>query len=356
MMVPDPMCPNCRGEFVEKIESDNDPRTFIQPNPQNESGGDGQQDAGFGEPLNLEDLLRVFQFAMQHQQQQQQPQRSGQMFGGGTSFVISSGPMGTTFSHSSGPPSSEQPQTMEAQTDTTSENTGRDGLHQQPQGPPSFLSGISGLLSRLGIEFQYTTSTDPAVLQGTPFGGLLGGMGGGGSMGSTGLFPLVGNPGDYAWGQGGLDDIITRMMELQSRQNGPVGATDEIIDNIPHHKLTSEELEAKTECSVCKDEFNLEDNLLQLPCKHIFHEDCIKPWLKVSGTCPTCRFSLVSDNNHSAHPGDSPSGSGGHDSTTRLPGAFPTSANTGRDAGNNSNSANDEHQGNDGYPVMESLD
>jgi len=35
-------------------------------------------------------------------------------------------------------------------------------------------------------------------------------MGGGG-----GLFPMVGNPGDYAWGQGGLDDIVSQMMELQ---------------------------------------------------------------------------------------------------------------------------------------------
>lgn len=30
-----------------------------------------------------------------------------------------------------------------------------------------------------------------------------------------GFLPMAGNPGDYAWGQRGLDDIITQMMELQ---------------------------------------------------------------------------------------------------------------------------------------------
>ena len=60
------------------------------------------------------------------------------------------------------------------------------------------------LLNRLGIEIHYTT--DPAALSG----------GFGGPMGFGGGFPpMVGNPGDYAWGQRGLDDIITQMMELQ---------------------------------------------------------------------------------------------------------------------------------------------
>lgn len=33
--------------------------------------------------------------------------------------------------------------------------------------------------------------------------------------GFGGLFNMVGNPGDYVFGQGGLDDVITQMMELQ---------------------------------------------------------------------------------------------------------------------------------------------
>lgn len=30
-------------------------------------------------------------------------------------------------------------------------------------------------------------------------------------------------------------------------------------------------------------------------CRHIFHPDCLQPWLKTNGSCPVCRFSLVPD-------------------------------------------------------------
>ena len=53
------------------------------------------------------------------------------------------------------------------------------------------------------------------------------------------------------------------------------------------------------DCAVCKETFKLEaedpDELVvvTLPCKHPFHEPCIIPWLKSSGTCPVCRYVLV---------------------------------------------------------------
>lgn len=30
--------------------------------------------------------------------------------------------------------------------------------------------------------------------------------------------------------------------------------------------------------------------MVTLPCQHPFHEPCITPWLKSSGTCPVCRY------------------------------------------------------------------
>lgn len=40
------------------------------------------------------------------------------------------------------------------------------------------------------------------------------------------------------------------------------------------------------DCSVCKEDFVLEESVIELPCMHLYHDDCINPWLKVNGTCP----------------------------------------------------------------------
>lgn len=44
-----------------------------------------------------------------------------------------------------------------------------------------------------------------------------------------------------------------------------------------------------TECSICIDKFSKSSDVIQLECNHIFHEECIKQWLKTSKTCPVCR-------------------------------------------------------------------
>jgi E3 ubiquitin-protein ligase RNF115/126 len=29
-----------------------------------------------------------------------------------------------------------------------------------------------------------------------------------------------------------------------------------------------------------------------MPCGHIYHPECLKPWLETNHTCPVCRFEL----------------------------------------------------------------
>ncbi|GAB4857631.1 hypothetical protein Ancab_015537 [Ancistrocladus abbreviatus] len=55
--------------------------------------------------------------------------------------------------------------------------------------------------------------------------------------------------------------------------------------------LFDEELRARdTLCCVCLGEFELREELRQVPsCKHVFHADCIRHWLRANATCPLCR-------------------------------------------------------------------
>ncbi|XP_074288133.1 E3 ubiquitin-protein ligase RING1-like [Silene latifolia] len=48
-------------------------------------------------------------------------------------------------------------------------------------------------------------------------------------------------------------------------------------------------------CAVCMTEFELNSEVKQMPCKHLYHPECILPWLKMHNSCPVCRFELPTD-------------------------------------------------------------
>jgi hypothetical protein len=46
-----------------------------------------------------------------------------------------------------------------------------------------------------------------------------------------------------------------------------------------------------TKCSITQEEFNDDDEVIQLPCNHCFTEEAIMNWLtKEKGECPVCRY------------------------------------------------------------------
>ncbi|GKD16707.1 E3 ubiquitin protein ligase RING1-like protein [Tanacetum coccineum] len=45
-------------------------------------------------------------------------------------------------------------------------------------------------------------------------------------------------------------------------------------------------------CPVCKEQFVINDLVKKLPCKHIYHVECIVPWLECNSSCPVCRFEM----------------------------------------------------------------
>lgn len=105
---------------------------------------------------------------------------------------------------------------------------------------------------------------------------------------------FMGNPGDYAWGREGIDTIVTQLLN-QMETSGPPPLAKDKIDEIPKVEITSDEVDKKLQCSVCWEDFRLQEIVRKLPCLHIYHENCIVPWLDLHGTCPICRKSLAGD-------------------------------------------------------------
>lgn len=48
-------------------------------------------------------------------------------------------------------------------------------------------------------------------------------------------------------------------------------------------------LEHHQHCSVCLGEFRPHTSITPLPCRHVFHERCIKGWLRHAAVCPMCK-------------------------------------------------------------------
>ena len=48
-------------------------------------------------------------------------------------------------------------------------------------------------------------------------------------------------------------------------------------------------------CTICLDEFKLEQSIIRFPCKHNYHINCIKEWLcNNSNKCPLCKIPVIS--------------------------------------------------------------
>jgi len=104
-------------------------------------------------------------------------------------------------------------------------------------------------------------------------------------------FNLGSSFGDYVWGPNGLDNIITQLLN-QLESTGPPPADKTKIDSIPTVITTQKEVDENAECAVCRSEYTLGEECKRLPCDHMFHNNCIDPWLQMHDSCPICRCNL----------------------------------------------------------------
>lgn len=85
-----------------------------------------------------------------------------------------------------------------------------------------------------------------------------------GGMENSPMF-FMGNPGDYAWGREGIDTIVTQLLN-QMDTAGPPPLPKDKIDEIPNVKINESDIENKLQCSVCWEDFVLDEDVRKLPC------------------------------------------------------------------------------------------
>lgn len=73
-------------------------------------------------------------------------------------------------------------------------------------------------------------------------------------------------------------------------------AAKSVVESLPSVLLTEEEVaNADAVCAVCKDGILVDERVKRLPCSHLYHNECILPWLAIRNSCPLCRFELPTD-------------------------------------------------------------
>ncbi|KZT27535.1 hypothetical protein NEOLEDRAFT_1240111 [Neolentinus lepideus HHB14362 ss-1] len=320
IMAPDPRCASCHGTFVEKIENpQDDPREFAMHGP----GGDDVPE--------LDQFVMGLHQLLAHPRPRSptprpsspgtSPTRSGVRIelsrsrpGAGLSTFIIGGP--NTLGRAPG-----------------DRDRDRDGPHLP--GSPMFMRRNSGdrdpdnaIAGNVMMQYLISMlSQRPGQRGGDPLGGF------GGLFGPSFGDMDGGRWGDYVFSQDALDQIMTQLME-NSNAHRPVPAPEDVVNKLPREILEIGSPLLEKDCAVCKEQFKLgtedpdEQVVVTLPCKHPFHEPCIMPWLKSSGTCPVCRYQLVAQPSQEHGPGSPPhtGGSSGRpgsppNNRSRSPGA-----------------------------------
>ncbi|CAL9768082.1 unnamed protein product [Musa acuminata subsp. burmannicoides] len=96
-----------------------------------------------------------------------------------------------------------------------------------------------------------------------------------------------------------LDNAIeASLQEIGAGPQRPPPASKEVVANLPVVTVTEEimaRLGSETECAVCRENLAIGDKMQELPCKHLFHPPCLKPWLDEHNSCPICRHELRTD-------------------------------------------------------------
>ncbi|KAL0404757.1 UNVERIFIED_CONTAM: E3 ubiquitin-protein ligase RZF1 [Sesamum radiatum] len=102
--------------------------------------------------------------------------------------------------------------------------------------------------------------------------------------------------GDYFIGPG-VEEFLEHV--TRDDQRVPPPASRSSIDALPTIKISKKHVRADSTCAVCKENFELGSKVRKLPCKHLYHSDCIVPWLEQRSSCPVCRQELTSQPSNS---------------------------------------------------------
>ncbi|KAJ8985355.1 hypothetical protein NQ317_008386 [Molorchus minor] len=71
----------------------------------------------------------------------------------------------------------------------------------------------------------------------------------------------------------------------------PPPASKSAVEALPNENISKEGLQ----CPVCLKDHTKGEVAKKMPCNHLYHGECIMPWLSKTNSCPLCRYELPTD-------------------------------------------------------------
>eukprot|EP00741_Cyanophora_paradoxa_P005362 tig00000880_g5200.t1 len=92
-----------------------------------------------------------------------------------------------------------------------------------------------------------------------------------------------------------VDNLLTHLMENDESSRKKAPTLKSVVQSLAKVRINEGHMRAESKCSVCREDWSLGDEAKELPCRHVFHDECIIPWLEQHNTCPLCRHELPVD-------------------------------------------------------------
>jgi len=98
---------------------------------------------------------------------------------------------------------------------------------------------------------------------------------------------------------------VQRRMEAGRRETDQPVAVREVeaapapakrwaVEALQGERVRSGEGEEERECVICLERMVVGEEVIRMPCFHVYHKDCIIRWLDRNHFCPFCHFKLPS--------------------------------------------------------------
>ncbi|XP_066363190.1 E3 ubiquitin-protein ligase RDUF2-like [Miscanthus floridulus] len=116
----------------------------------------------------------------------------------------------------------------------------------------------------------------------------------------SGLRPLPDSMSDFLMGSG-FERLLDQLAQIEAgglaaaRARDAPPASKAAVESMPVVSVGAVHVAADAHCAVCKEPFELGAEAREMPCAHIYHADCILPWLALRNSCPVCRHEMPTD-------------------------------------------------------------